>query len=469
MGFRDPVVAKRVRVLHVYPGFLNQVLDNERDQGYSRRPFRSRLTNLANQFMEQRIFVGNKKIRLTPKFRAAADVIEHMLDVFSGLPNVTDYRVMWCGLRAMPESPVSLLTALFRPNLRKLSLDISIENVVKLFANQCSTPSLANVEELNLVIRRDHCSDESVLHTIMKNHLAPVISRLRDTLRQLVIQTWEPLDLGPFFCALHFLPHLERLTLGIPIESPHLGDPNGVSTFLQCQSSTLRSLSLRATQNSGPGLSSIPFSFNTWISCALEDVRLPSLRDLSISSRLFPFPAALTCLERLSATITSLVLTGSYHTYADIVAVLDTFKDRPVIDRLETLRLGSIALTPQLLDLLADQLPRLYQLELLIREIAPKNDEALSIFPGDRTTRLVSAPIIFYQHVIRILICHSSLTGQFFFRNGKTQIFSLGSLSFQVYDDGLPLSYPFWTLAAAVPPLYTDYTWIFLTHPHTRL
>ena len=400
MVFRDPVVAKRVRVLHVYPGFLNQVLDNARDQGYSRRPFRSRLTNLANQFMEQKIFVGNKKIPIAPKFRAAADVIQHMLDVFSDLPNVTDYRIMWCGLRAMSESPVPLLTALFQPNLCKLSLDISLENVVKLFADHGSTPSLANVEELNLVIRLDHCANESVRHTIMKNHLAPVISRLRGTLRQLVIQTWEPLDLCPFFCAVLFLPHLERLTLGIPIESPHLGDPNGISTFLQCQSSTLRSLSLRATQNSGPGLSSFPSSFNTWISCALEGVRLPNLRDLSISSRLFPFPAALTCLERLSATITSLALTGSYHTHADIVTVLGIFKDRPVTDRLETLRLGSVALTPQLLDLLAEELPRLYQLELLIREVAPENDEALSIFPGDRTTRLVSDSIIFHQHIL---------------------------------------------------------------------
>ena len=388
----------------MYPGFLNQVLDSERDHGYSRRPFRLRLSNLANQFMEQRMFIGNKKIRLAPKFRAPADVIQYMLAVFSGLPNVIDYRIMWCGLRTMPESPVPLLTALFGPNLCKLSLDISLENVVTLFADHGSMPALANVVELNLVIRLDHCADLSRCHNIMRNHLAPVISRLRDTLRQLVIQTWEPLNLCPFFCAILFLPHLESLTLGIPIESPHLGDTNGISTFLQRQSSTLRSLSLRATQNSGPGLSLFPSSFNTWISCAFEDVHLPNLRNLSISSRLFPFPAALTCLERLSTTITSLALTGSYHTYADIVAVLDIFRDRPVFDRLETLRLGSIALTPQLLDLLADELPRLYQLELLVREIAPKNDEAPSIFPGDRTTRLVSDPTPFYQHISSVFL-----------------------------------------------------------------
>ncbi|KAG6865688.1 hypothetical protein C0991_000301 [Blastosporella zonata] len=369
----DPVVAKRVRVLHVYPVFLKQVLDRERDLPLMRRSLRLRLTAFANHFMEQKERRAKHR-----KLKTAEDIVQAMLEVLGGLPNVTDYHIMWCGLQPIAESPVPFLATVFRSNLRKLALDISLENVVKLLA-PCSAPH--SIEELDLVIRVDHSFTAATLdHTsILIEHLAPAIGRLRHSLRRLAIQAWEPLDFSPLFLALDYLPLLSHLILAIPVESPHLGDPTGLATLLTRQRLTLRSLALRATQYSGPGLTPDPASLTAWLVHALVDVTdIPHLRALDISSGLFPLSAALAALVQFGGTISNLVLTGCYLTHADIEAVLAAFRRRAKTERLESLRLGSVVLTPDLLDLLARELPNLVRLELLVREVSVDSDECFT-------------------------------------------------------------------------------------------
>ncbi|KAG6849145.1 hypothetical protein H0H93_010934 [Arthromyces matolae] len=266
---KDPVVAKRVRVLHVYPVFLEQVIDRERHLPRSRRSFRLRLTALANHFIDQK--AHHPKHQQQRKLKTAEEIVQAMLEVFAGLPNVTDYHIMWCGLQPTAESPVPFLASVFRYNLRKLALDISLENIAKLLGPRSAPHS---IEELDLVIRVDNQPSKNVTEdhvSILINHLAPSISRLRHSLRRLAIQSWEPLDFSPLFLSLSHLPLLSHLTLAIPIESPHLGDPQGLAALLHRQSLTLRSLSLRATQYSGVGLSPDPASLVSWLALALED------------------------------------------------------------------------------------------------------------------------------------------------------------------------------------------------------
>ncbi|KAG6902356.1 hypothetical protein C0995_001153 [Termitomyces sp. Mi166 len=363
---KDPVVAKRVRVLHVYPVFLKQVVDRERDLPHARRPFRLRLTAFANHFIDQKGRRGTKHQR---KLKTAEDIVEAMLEVFAGLPNVTDYHIMWCGLQPIAESPVPFLAAVFRSNLRKLALDISLENIAKLL-DPCSAPH--SIEELDLVIRVDHTTAKHGRDhaSILINHLAPSIVRLRHSLRRLAIQAWEPLDFSPLFLSLAHLPLLSHLTLAIPIEAPHLGDPIGFSAFLRRQNLTLRSLTLRATQYSGPGLTPDPASFVSWLASALEGVHIPHLRTLDISSGLFPLSAALVVLSKLGGTIKDLNLTGCFHEYVDVESVLATLRGRKRIERLERLRVGTVRLTPDLVDLLAEELPGLLSLEMLVRDVA---------------------------------------------------------------------------------------------------
>ncbi|KAG6916273.1 hypothetical protein DXG01_007617 [Tephrocybe rancida] len=359
---QDPIVAKRVKVLHVYPVFLKQVLDRERDLPLTRRSLRLRFTAFANHFIDQK---GRRPKHR--KLKTAEDIVQAMLKVFAGLPNVTDYHIMWCGLQPISKSPVPFLATVFRTNLRKLALDISLENVVMLL-DPCSAPH--SIEELDLVLRVDHpsCSSHA---TILTHHLAPAVARLQHSLRRLSLQAWEPLDLSPLFHALPRLPSLTHLTLAVPVEYPHLGCPSGLAAFLSRQSTILRSLALRATQYSGAGFTPDPASLTFWLMHALTTTHIPSLKTLDISSPLFPAPAALGALAHFGRTISSLVLTGRYHTHADIVALLALLPR----GRLESLRLGSVRLTPAFLDLLAHELPGLTRLELLVREVSPYPDD----------------------------------------------------------------------------------------------
>ncbi|KAG5732883.1 hypothetical protein E4T56_gene1820 [Termitomyces sp. T112] len=373
---KDPVVARRVRVLHVYPVFLKQVIDRARALPRARRSLRLRFVALANQL------IGAKPPR---RLQTAEDIVQAMLEVFAGLPNVTDYHIMWSGLQPTAESPVPFLAAVFRSNLRKLALDISLDNIAQLL-DPCSAPH--SIEELELVIRVDHAHDDDddddhghhghnahhghTAHTahILAHHLAPSIVRLRHSLRRLAIQAWEPLDFAPLFHALAHLPLLAHLTLAIPIESPYIGDPAGLAAFLRRQSLTLRSLSLRATQYSCPKFPPGPVSFASWLASALDDVRIPHLRTLDISSALFPLAAALVVLSALGRTIKHLHLTGSFHEYTHVQRVLATLSASERMQRLDTLRLGTVRLTPDLVDLLAHELPGLTSLEMLVREVA---------------------------------------------------------------------------------------------------
>lgn len=384
-----------------------------------------------------------------------------MFDVLGGLPNVTDYHIMWCGLQSVPVSPASFLTAAFQSNLRKLSLDISLENVVNLLTptTQCS------IEELDLVIRLDHFGSPSDHVLIMINHLAPALTRLQSTLRKLSIQTWEPLDLSPLFRTLHCLPLLSDLTLGIPVEAPHLGDPSGVTDFLNRQSATLLSLSLRATQIGGAGLTPDVSVIDEWVRDALADIQLPRLRTLDISSSLFPFSASIVCVRHFAGTLTALELTGCYHTHADVVAILAAFRHRPMEERLESLRLGSVSLTPQLLDLLAGELPALRQLELLARDVTPHDGDF--VYASNRAQaemQMVSGFRANWRSWLMALLA----AGLFLQRDGDAQLSSVAVAPVQDIAYVVPISRPVWlAFGEAVFALYPSNTGAFLTCMNT--
>ena len=367
-------MAKRVRVLHVYPGFLKQLHNTtipiHRDRT-GNRPLRTRLTDLATSF----VFPKNRKLRPF-KFRTPEQVVQEMLDVFYHLPNVTDYHIMWSGLQPIPNSsPVPLLAALFHgPALRTLSLEISLENIQSLL-----TPAqhIRNLEELTLTLRLDH--DHNILHDhahILTHHLAPAISHLHPSLRKLTIQSWEAHDLAPLFRALAFLPHLHHLTLSVPIQPPHLGHPRAIAAFLHRQRTTLHSLALRTTQYSGSGLVPDPSSLDAWITAALTHTPLPALATLDMSSPLLPPSASLACLRHFARGIKSLGVTGRYQAHDDVQQVVRAFRGAGAAlgeGGLETLRLGSVSLTPQLVDLLASEMPGLDRLELLVRDLGPSS------------------------------------------------------------------------------------------------
>ena len=294
------------------------------------------------------------------------DVVRILLEVLRGLPNITDCYVTWCGLPYISATAVPFVSTVFQANLRKLSLDLSLENMPNLLG-----PSfhVQNLEELHLCIHSENIESAVERSEIMRSYLAPAISRHHSTLHILIIESWITADLSPLFLAIDPLPALQDLSIGIPIESIHLGDPSGLTRFLNIHNSNLHSLQLRASQYGGLGLTPNPISFGNWVKDAIEHVHLTKLRVLDIRSNLFPIDTSVLCLRQFCKTITSLSLTGCYRSYDDVDEVID------LLVPLVTLRIALISLSPQLIDLLSDKLLKLSRLELAVKYVLPHATE----------------------------------------------------------------------------------------------
>jgi hypothetical protein len=291
-----------------------------------------------------------------------------LLEVLRGLPNITDCYVTWCGLPYICAIAVPIVSIVFQTNLRKLSLDLSLENMPNLLG-----PSfhVQNLEELHLCIHSENIESAFERDEIMGSYLAPAISRHHATLHILIIESWITADLSPLFLAIDRLPALQDLSIAIPIESIHLGDPDGLSHFLNLHRSNLHTLQLRASQYGGLGLTPDPISFGYWVKDAITGVNLAKLRVLDIRSNLFPVDTSLLCLRQFGQTITSLSLTGCYRSYDDVNEVMDVLVDPLREVPLVSLRIGLVSLSPQLLDLFSTKLRNLSRLELAVRYVLP--------------------------------------------------------------------------------------------------
>lgn len=359
----------------MYPGFLKEALDKEKGRPTQalRRTFWDRLTELAILFMgQQKIFIRHPRARRAEVPNRIEDIVSTILEVLSGLPNVTAYYVTWCGLPSISKTAVHFLSTVLHGNLQKLSLELSLENMQSLL-----TPSfhVKNLKELQLCIHSESVKCIEERNRILETHLVPAIWRLRQNLQLLHIQSWEPADLAPMLRGIDTLPVLAHLVIAIPVEGIHLGDPKGLAEFLSTHRFTLKTLSLRATQYGGKGLEPTVDSFDIWIRSAVEGVTLPKLQTLDISTSLFPVDTSLFCLQQFSSRIVSISLTGCYRTYSDVEDILSVVEDRrnyPVT----TLRLALLSLSPQIIDLISSKMSYLKKLELGVRYILPHSMDA---------------------------------------------------------------------------------------------
>jgi hypothetical protein len=334
-----------------------------------------------------------------------------MFDVLSGLPNVTDYYVTWCGLPSITATSSPFLSAVFRSNLRKLYLELSLENVRNII-----TPSfhIKNLEELQLCICAKDV-DVNERDIILGEHLAPAINNLRPSLRALSIEAKEATDLSPMFYAMHRLPALQDLTFSIPTQSPHLGDPEGITCFLDKNYANLRTLRLRVSQIGRSDLLPDDMEFETWIREAVCTASLPKLRTLEITSTPFPLTAAEACVKRFGCSIRTLTVTGHHRTYGRVEDLLDVILAcqvaRPALGQelpLEKLRLGVEHLSPQLVTLLASKLPNLQRLEVLAKYLVPHPSQRVQWSPvpqeGQDLSQVVRFALPFISFISRVVL-----------------------------------------------------------------
>ncbi|KAJ3727806.1 hypothetical protein C8R42DRAFT_348124 [Lentinula raphanica] len=364
---KDPAVAKRVRILHLYPHFIKDALDTMDIS--SSQSILSKFGELAGLVREHKKPILKQKPRLPLKFKTCRDFVQVMTDILSGLPNLTDYHVLWCGLPSVGSDPASVLSSPLRLNLRSLRLEVSLEKLQYILSSSYTQP-LPPLEEMDLFIRIEHLYFDRYDTILLM--LARMISSLHSSLRKLTIQLWEPFDLSPLFAAISHLPLLDKLSLSIPMSFPNLGNPDGLIGFLNAHSSTLRSLSIRASELGGRSLMMHnELQLGSWMDETFSRVRLSCITHLEISLYLVPFDSALLCVRTFSSTLTSIVFTGSHLAYEDLDLLTAALASRHRKHGLQYARIGSLVLSPQVVDLFANRFSEIDKLELIVKSLVP--------------------------------------------------------------------------------------------------
>jgi hypothetical protein len=259
------------------------------------------------------------KFSIMRMLQRADDLVKIMLDVLSGLPNVTDYYVTWCSLPSTTATSSPFLSAIFRLNLQKLCLDLSLENVRNILM---SSFYIKNLEELRLCVHAKDVDDYE-RDMILSKHLAPAINNLPASPHTLSIEAREQTDLSSMFFAMQRLPALQDLSVSIPAQFPHLGDPEGFTEFLSKNYTNIRTLHLRVSQTDPSELPPDEMSFETWEREAVCAASLPKLRMLEIASQFYPPAAAEACVRRFGFSIRTLTVTGHHRTYGRVEDLLD--------------------------------------------------------------------------------------------------------------------------------------------------
>ncbi|PBK99581.1 hypothetical protein ARMGADRAFT_1008108 [Armillaria gallica] len=272
---KDPAVAIRVRILHIHPHFANEDFDFD--------PPPAPPTSSLRKFFRRKSPLPTP----SPQIKNLNVLISTMGEVLSSLPNLTEYRIAWVGLQSA--SAPFLCTPFGSSPLTKLTLEITLENLQTLLKSQPSF--LGTLRKLYLLLRTDHALDAAEYDMILSRTLAPTINSL--SLQVLSLRLWEPIDMSPFFSALYPQPNLHTLVLGIPLPTPHLGNPDSVGAFLNLHIQTLRSLSLHVTHLSSP-VPIVDKSLSEWMQRAFCTVNLNSLVSLEFAmARNIPYERAL--------------------------------------------------------------------------------------------------------------------------------------------------------------------------------
>ncbi|KAH8810313.1 hypothetical protein DL96DRAFT_534550 [Flagelloscypha sp. PMI_526] len=398
LRLQDPEIAKRVKILHLHPHFVRDILEKDALPIVPAATMRNKIYDMAKNITDPGSlkFLRRKDGACRSRslsFRTSKDLMKIVLDVLGNLPSLEEYHIMWCGegLSSINTAPVPFVLTAFTPTIRKLSLDVSMDKLQSLFCSS-SALDLPQLESLDLSVRVDpiweqqlSSDSERSLSVTEGDSFEPImklIANHRDTLRNLSLSSREPLDWAPLFFSLPCITFLQTLSLSVPACAPHFGDPSGLSFFLNSHGPTLRSLKLRVTQLSGGG---IPVAdeehLDSWISAALSQVDLPLLRHLDITSSLIPTNAAVRCIRRFTNSLHTLAFTGRTLPFSDIERVMFEF-DEPGLTgvpralwSLRCLRLGTVTLSPQLFDLVSSRMPYLERLELLVKEVVPSQGD----------------------------------------------------------------------------------------------
>lgn len=320
-----------------------------------------------------------------------------LTDTLGALPNVYEYTLEWNGNSGYhPEfyraflKPLLTGTVLSK-SLQKLSIQVPPEML-----NDIINVTLPRLQELECHFITGDLSIRKVLEMVQP--LIVFINNLDRSLRSLTLLSTHVSQNLDFTCVFHrlgYFPRLKSFALSIPFDGGHLSEPRRLREFLCKHAQTLEHIRLgahRATVHAIPLDPQLQSSL--WIRNTLAHITVPmtALRTLHIALR--PLRGDLTqlntSLRTLAHQLESLTLTDRPLTYREVRGILDAFEHVSRDGRLKLVNLSIWVqhLSPQLIDLLAERLPKLRTLELGFKEISHQ-ENVIQTFP--RLTELVGA------------------------------------------------------------------------------
>ncbi|KAL0065555.1 hypothetical protein AAF712_007466 [Marasmius tenuissimus] len=278
--------------------------------------------------------------------------------------------------------------------LRMLSLVLSLSKLEGLLTPDVRAAT-SDLDELEISILPDDGLELPCppLEQVVVDSLIPFISRSQRRLIVFAFGASIPLDFSSLFHGLTDLPHLrlQHLSLSIPCVTPHLGTPHALSSFLNAHSQSLTRLALHGshieTSERRKGQANHPDLAN-WLESSLlsfdDDANLPSLEHFTFSTSFLPIDTAISCVRRYarSSSFTSLDLTGRYMSYQQVKKL---FSGTEMV--LRKVRLGTVSLSPELVDLMAEKLPKLEEVDLWIRDVRPHKNDVPVYGLGGTTTK----------------------------------------------------------------------------------
>ncbi|KAF8804180.1 hypothetical protein BYT27DRAFT_7259617 [Phlegmacium glaucopus] len=387
---QNPTLARRIRVLTVWPSAVREALQTEdhvaahealRRQGQTpppTPPIQHHQPSGATSILQMgRFYVdklldrpkrnstGNGQSSSSTPSSPQDERLEMFQAALQSLTNLEEFNVNWFFDKGTLAWKFSLFPDIWRcisgHNLRRLSIDTYLHKMSDIVS---SSGSLIHLRHLHLTLRREahdaHTNDNVVPYFI--NKLAPILESLS-------LKTIGHQDVS-FFKFLVVFPQLTKLSLAIPFDSHHLKDPSGLRQLLN-KHSKLRDLSLRHqfccgnTPQAKDAHRSHIGNYDLY-----DDISLPTLQSLEFGLNMPLSRENTSVLMRsmgtFGQTITSLSLKDHSLTLDELKIVLESFPSF----RLKKLSLFARLLTPQLIDAIAQYCRILNSLTLDVQSVA---------------------------------------------------------------------------------------------------
>ncbi|KAF8063313.1 hypothetical protein FPV67DRAFT_1782820 [Lyophyllum atratum] len=378
---QSPYIARRVRRLHIRPWFIQYLLEREKlFEETTRSRVEEEPTWQQQTWTQLGTFLGFPSMH-TPEttnhrsFRAKKgsgyvaspnEIMSAMINAVQLMVNVTTYDLRWRDL-PLNNDTLALLTsagAAFSGSLSKLVLHARISR----FESFLTLTNFYALNELEFHFDFDfeaNADDGAQEEAILVNYIAPYITHLA-SLRSLTIVSSAKADHSAFLRAMGSVPPLRLLALRIPFNQKHLSDPSTIGHILHLHRSTLSSVELRPNDDyTSKDPSYTALALHNWSAvarqCLVNTGWLGNVESLTIPA--VHHPTMFTMIHHTSAHLTSLCLFSRYLEGFEAAEVIGLLGPRVGLRRLS---LEVKQLTPELISLLANTLPGLSSLTLVL-------------------------------------------------------------------------------------------------------